>query len=154
MSFKDFFKSNHLNKLIISLAVVLVLIFIFSLGILVGHEKERFSRNWGENYYRNIMGPGRPGMMGFDRPNINPHSGLGQIIKIEGNSLIVKDQSNVEKTILVNDQTTIIKNFQNIKLSDLKIDDQIIVIGGPNNQGQIEAKLIRVMPNPAPVMPK
>lgn len=140
----EIFKSSHFNKLLVILAAIVILVFVFSLGIFVGHEKYRFSRAWGEHYYGNIMG--RRGMMDFDRRGFNAHSGLGQIIKIDGNGLIIKDQVNVEKTILVTDKTTIIKDKQNIKITDLKVDDKIVVIGRSNNQGQIEPKLIRVLP--------
>jgi len=151
MNLKEIFKSGHLNKLLIILAAIVVLVFVFSLGVFVGHEKARFSQRWGENYYRNIMGPGGPGMMDFGRPNFNPHGGLGQIIKIDGSNLIIKDQANVEKIILVTDKTVIIKNDQNIKITDLKVDDKIVAIGRPNDQGQIEPRLIRVLPEQLPV---
>lgn len=144
MSLKEIFKFSHLSKLLLLLSAVVILIFVFMAGVFVGHEKGRFSRAWGENYYRNIGG--RRGWFDFDRPGFNAHGGLGQIIKIENSSLVIKDSGNVEKTILVTGQTAIIKNFQNIKLSDLKLDDRIIALGRPNDQGQIEARLIRVMP--------
>lgn len=150
MSLKEMFKPTHLNKLLIILAAAVVLIFVFTAGVLVGHEKGRFSRAWGENYYRNIMGPGGSGrgMMDFGRPEFNPHSGFGQIIKIEGNNIIVKGPDNVEKIIVVDDRTAIQKFNQSLKITDLKVDDYIVVIGRPNSQGQVEAKLIRVMPAP------
>lgn len=150
MNIKEIFKPAHFNKLLIVLAAIVVLVFVFSLGIFVGHEKARFSQRWGENYYGNIMG--RRGMMNFDRPGFNAHSGLGQIIKIDGNSLIIKDQANLEKTILVTDKTAIIRDNQNITITDLKVDDKIVVIGRPNNQGQIEPKFIRVLPAQIPAL--
>ncbi len=156
MNLKEIFKANHFNKLLAVLATIVVLVFVFSLGVFVGHEKYRFSRTWGEHYYRNIMGPAGPGgfgMMDFGRPGFNARSGLGQIIKIDGNSLIIKDQANIEKTILITDKTAIIRDSQNIKITDLKVDDKIVVIGRPNNQGQIEPKLIRVLPAEAPSLP-
>ncbi|MDO8676336.1 MAG: hypothetical protein Q7K16_01655 [Candidatus Azambacteria bacterium] len=147
MSLKEIFKADHFNRLLMAIAAVVVLAFVFAAGVFVGHEKERFSRSWEKNYYGNIMGPGRRGLMGFwGRPNFNAHSGLGQIIKIDENTITVKDQGNAEKTILINERTAIIKDFQSIKISGLKIDDRIIVIGRPNEQGQIEARLIRVVP--------
>lgn len=152
MSFKDIFKANHLNKLLITLAIAVVIVFIFILGIFVGHEKGRFSREWEQNYCGNMMGPGGPGgrgMMNFDRPGFNPHNGFGQIIKIENNQIIVKGQDNVEKIIIVNDKTIIREFDKSLKLADLKVDDNIIAIGRPDNQGRIEAGLIRVMPAPA-----
>lgn len=153
MSFKEIFESKHLNKLLIVLTTIVILVFVFSVGVFIGHEKCRFSRNWGENYYRNIMGAGGfggPGMMDFNRPDFNARGGLGQIIKIDGNNLVIKDKASVEKTILITDKTIITKNNQNIKIADLEIDDKIVLIGRPNNQGQIEPKLIRVLPELAP----
>jgi hypothetical protein len=73
---------------------------------------------------------------------------FGQILKIEGNNIVIKSRNDVEKVIVVNDQT-VIKSFdQTVKVSDLKTDDSLVVIGAANNQGQIEAKLIRLMPLP------
>ena len=153
MCLKEIFKANHFNKLLIVLVVAVVLVFVFAAGILVGHEKERFSNRWEKNYYGNIMGPGRRGLLDFDRRGFNARSGLGQIIKIDGNSLIIKDQANLEKTILITDKTAIIRDRQNIRLSDLKVDDKIVVIGRPNDQGQIEPNLIRVLPAQVPALP-
>ena len=150
MGLKEIFKPAHFNKLLIILAAAVVLLFVLSLGVFVGHEKERFSQRWGENYYRNIMGPagraGGPGRMDFDRRGFSAHSGLGQIIKIEDNAIIVQARGDIEKTVLVTVQTVLVKNRQNIDLADLMIDDKVAVIGRPNNQGQIEARLIRVLP--------
>jgi hypothetical protein len=42
--------------------------------------------------------------------------------------------------------TDIKSGFKNIKLADLKIGDIIVIIGSPNDKGQIEAKIIRVFP--------
>ena len=36
----------------------------------------------------------------------------------------------------------------NLTIKDLKIDDFVVVIGTPDEQGQIEAKFIRIMPSP------
>jgi hypothetical protein len=148
MDLNQIFKPTHLNKLLIALAMIVVIAFVFAAGVLVGHEKARFSERWGENYYRNIMGPGGRGMMNFGRPEFNAHSGFGQIIKIEGNSLIVKGEDNVEKAIIVNDKTVIREFSQGLKLSDLQVGENIVVIGAPDNQGQVVASLIRVMPTP------
>ena len=57
----------------------------------------------------------------------------------------------MEKIVLVNDQTVIRRGRDNVKVSDLKVDNNLVVIGDPNEMGQIAAKLIRLMP--APLMP-
>lgn len=156
MSLKEFFETAHYHRLLAVIAAMLILVFVFTLGVFVGHEKTRFSHRWSENYYRNIIGPGGRngfGMMDFDRRGFNARSGLGKIIKIDGHLLIIKDQANAEKIILVTDKTVIVRNSQNIKITDLKIDDKIVIIGRPNNQGQIEPKLIRVLPAENPAAP-
>jgi len=157
VNFKEIFKPGHFNKLLAVLTAAVVLVFVFTLGVFVGHEKARFSRDWGENYYRNIVGPGPGGpaglMMGLGRPGFSAHNGLGQIIKIDGDSLLIRDQSNLEKTILITNQTAIVEDHQNIMAGDLKVDDKIIIIGRPNDRGQIEPKLIRVLPVMPPFQP-
>ncbi|HON21861.1 MAG TPA: hypothetical protein PLX48_01705 [Candidatus Paceibacterota bacterium] len=37
---------------------------------------------------------------------------------------------------------------EKINISDLKVGDYVVVIGDDNSEGQIEAKLIRVVPQP------
>ena len=39
-----------------------------------------------------------------------------------------------------------------IKVSDLKVDEAITVIGSPTDDGKIEAKFIRVLPEPGTIM--
>ena len=70
----------------------------------------------------------------------------GKIIKIELPTIIVMDKDNTEKVVLIKDDTKIQNKKQDIKNLDLKVDDFIVVIGSPDDQGQIEAKFIRLMP--------
>jgi hypothetical protein len=87
--------------------------------------------------------------MGMDRELPNANGSFGKIIKIdlETKVLTIKGASSVEKNILVSDKTIIVLQKENIKLSDLKVDENIVVMGEPNASGQIEALLIRVMPS-------
>jgi hypothetical protein len=153
MKFNNFFQSKTFKIIIWVVVALIVLLLVFRLGIEVGYKKAQFSYHWGENYHLNFGGP-KGGF--FLPPNkndefISSHGAAGQIIKIDNNNLIIKDQENVEKSILIKDDTTIFCLRQKIKASDLKTGDFIVVIGDPNNAGQIEAKLIRVMPSPAQI---
>ena len=121
--------------IILGIACLIILGFVFGLGVFVGLKKADFSFKWADQYHRNFGG-------GFT----NSNGVFGQIIKINDNSLTVKDKDNVEKIILTDSKTTIVSQRTNIKLSDLDVDDMVVVIGNPNSNGQIEAKLIRVMP--------
>jgi hypothetical protein len=147
-----------LKWVILGLVILVVIVFIFGVGIFVGERKARFSYRWAEQYHRNFAGP-RAGFFDDWRsfPGgdfIGAHGVFGQIIKIDPSTnsgqatLIIKGGDNVEKIVLVKDDT-VIKSLQNtLKLSDVKVDDYIVVIGEPNDAGQIEAKFIRLLPPP------
>lgn len=146
---KKFFQNRDALKwVIIGLAGFVVLVLVFGAGVKVGTIKARYSYRWAENYHRNFAGP-RGGFFSdwknFPRGEfINAHGVFGSIIKIDGNTIITKGRDDVEKTILVSDKTIIQKGRETVKLSDLKADESIVIIGSPNEEGQIEAKLIRV----------
>lgn len=130
-------------------------ILIFGVGMMVGETKAKFSYRWAESYHKNFAGP-RGGFFGDwqripPRPGdfIEGHGAFGTIIKIDKDALIVKGQDEIEKTVLVKEDTAVARFRDKIQPADLKIDDFIVVIGQPNEAGQIVAKLIRVMP-PSP----
>ncbi|MFA6353629.1 MAG: hypothetical protein WCW93_01715 [Candidatus Paceibacterota bacterium] len=149
---KKVFESRITLKVLCVLGVIIVALLIFSAGITVGFRKASFGRAWGDNYEHNFgMRPNRP-MFGQDNfPNAN--GAIGKIIKITLPTIIVQDKDNTEKVILLKDDTKIQKMMSEIKASDLIIDDFVVIIGSPNAQGQIEAKLIRIMPAGMPIPP-
>jgi hypothetical protein len=156
----------NINKIIQSKAIIVIIIAIFelaflvgafNLGVRVGYHKARFSYAWGEYYDRNFGGP-RRGIFGvsegpdfrgpaFEGPAfMNAHGTFGSIIKIDGDTVVSKGTDNMEKIILISNETQINKFKGTLRKEDLKVNDKIIVIGDPNEQGQIIAKFIRVMP--------
>jgi len=151
MSTNNFLESKLFKAIVLSMATFIVLAFVFGLGVFVGTKKADFSFKWAEEYHRNFGGPQEGffgNMMGDQFTAAN--GAFGQIIKISDGILTVKDKDNPEKIVLVNDETSIIYQRQNLKLSDLKTGDNVVVIGDPNDDGQIQAKLIRVLPPPPP----
>ena len=64
--------------------------------------------------------------------------------------MVISGQDNAEKIIIVGADTVIEKFREKIKLDGMAVDDTVVVIGEPNNEGKIEAKLIRIMPTPPP----
>jgi hypothetical protein len=149
MEINKIFQSKTFQKIIIGLGFLIVILLIFKAGMIVGGKKADFSCRWHDNYQRNFAGPKDGFFRGFgDRDFMESNGIFGQILKIEGNNIAIKGKNDIEKVVLVTDQT-VIKSFnQTIKIADLKVDDNIVVIGEPNSQGQIEAKLIRFMPLP------
>ena len=148
MQTNDLFESKLFRVIILIISGLIVLGFVFSLGIFVGTKQAEFSFKWADQYHRNFAGPqnGFFGDMMMNNQFTEGNGVFGQIIKINGQTLTIKGADNVEKNILINKQTSIVYQRKNISLSELKTDENVIVIGDPNNNGQIQAELIRVMP--------
>ncbi len=142
---KDFLHSRVFKIVVFGIVGLIVLLFVFQAGMLVGFRRAGFSRGLGDNYYR-VFGRGEP--MPMMRPNgfTEAYGATGKIISVNLPTIVVENRDNVEKTILIKDDT-IIREFRNdLKPADLKVNDFITVVGSPNSQSQIEAKLVRVMP--------
>jgi len=147
MDIKQSFESKTLRFLLWAIGIVIVLLITFKAGEFVGTNKAEFSYRWGENYYRSFAGP-QKGLSGEirDQDFLEGHGTLGSILKISSSTLTIKDDDGTEKSITIS-STTAFRSFRNeITMSDLKIDDQVAIIGSPNDAGQIDAKLIRVLP--------
>lgn len=143
-------ESKNFRKIIYILGAVFILALVFQAGMMVGFRKASFSRDWGNNYERNF-GPKREasrllkdGMR--DIPNAN--GAIGKIIKVDFPNITVLDKDQTEKVVIIKDDTSILERKEILTKDSLTVDKFIIVIGNPNAQGQIEAKLIRIMPNP------
>ncbi len=149
MDLNKTFQSKGFKTALWIIGGLIILLFIFKAGMMVGMRKANFSYKWGENYHRNFGGP-RGGF--FDdfvgKDLMNAHGVFGQIIKIEKETLVIKGRDNVEKIVLVKEETTIERQRSALKLADLKVNDLVVVIGEPNETGQIEAKFMRLMPPP------
>jgi hypothetical protein len=156
-----FIKPDMLKWIIIGLIGFVVLILVFGVGVKVGTLKARYSYRWADNYHKNFAGP-RSGFLGDWRgfpagDFIGGHGAFGEIIEINPStgstsspqassgqeSFVIKGRENVEKVIITNQETTITKGREAIK-DGLKVGDRMVIVGSPNEEGQIEAKLIRV----------
>jgi len=152
------FESKVFVGILHGIGIIIALILVFSAGISVGFHKASFGRAWGENYNRNfgMMRPVSFDLNGFnDNNNLpNAHGAIGKIIKITLPTIIVTDKDNTEKVVLIKDDTKIQKTREALTSTNLRVDDFVVVIGSPNDQGQIEAKFIRVMPAGMPIPPQ
>ena len=150
MDTKTFFQSHVFKGILIGLGVLAILFAGFTAGQVVGWRRGDFSDRWAKNYERNF-GRSRVGflggMMGRPGPGFMYGNGVvGPILKIDGNNLTVKDRDNTEKVVVITSQTTIVSPVGTIVKMDLKVSNNIVVIGFPNISGQVEAKFIRVLP--------
>lgn len=149
MEDKNLKSATILKWAIVVLLAFALIIFVFAFGVWIGSSRAQFSFRWAENYHRNFGGP--PGGFFGDFPDkgfIDDHGVFGLVIKIDSNILTVKGQDDIEKSIVATDKTAVISQGKKLKVSDIKVDDYIVIIGRPNASGQIEASLIRIMPPP------
>ena len=142
---KKVFESKVSFRILLVIGVTIIALLIFSLGVVVGFHKASYGHAWEENYERNF-GFRSNSPVSDNFPNAS--GAIGKIIKITLPTIIVEDRNNTEKVILINDDTQIQEMREMITINNLKLNDFVVVIGSPDAQGQIEAKLIRIMPAP------
>lgn len=141
------FQSKFFKGTIFGIFIFLVLVLVFKAGVMVGGRKADFACKWSGNYHANFAGPRDGFGQAFnDRNFIDANGTMGQIIKIDGQTLVINGRDNVEKIVLVESDTAIKSLRETLKITDLKVDDMLVIIGEPNESGQIAAKLIRLMP--------
>ncbi len=150
MNIKNLFQASNTSKIILTLVALLVLLLIFQAGMFVGYNKGSFTSRWDDRYFR-----GPNGQKDFRSPmfemmqrgdGINPHGAFGEIISKDQSRLIVKGQNTAEEIININTDTIIRKHRDLASTSDLVIGGNVVIIGEPNANGEIDAKLIRIMP--------
>ncbi len=170
MELKSFIESRGMGKVVLIIILLAIAFAIFQAGIFVGFHKASFLFNYGDNYYRNFGGPNfrngngnsmggrmmnkgnntnnqRSGMTGYLQDELSGgHGVIGKIIKIESDKIFVLGNDNIEKIINISSTTKIFERRDQIKFSNLKVDQNIVTIGNPDASGQINATLIRVMP--------
>lgn len=151
---KKIFNSSFFKLFLIFIVFLLVSAVSFRAGVDFGFRKSNFGRDWGDNYSRNFGMQKPDRMMSFADNMINqmpnPNGAIGKIIKIEEGSVVVMDEKDqTEKIILIDDDTEVRFMREKVEYNNLRIDDFIVVLGNPGAQGQIKARLIRLMPFPA-----
>lgn len=151
MNMKDIAQSKTLRGVIIGLVIFIVLALVFQAGVFVGFKKAEFSGRFGDSYSRAFGGPMGSGMMrGFPRDIFaGGHGAAGKIVRINLPTIVVADRDNVEKIITTSDDTSFRSFHNTIKPTDLKVGDFVVVLGSPDSQGQIDAKLVRLLPEPS-----
>jgi hypothetical protein len=141
--------TDVLKWIIFGLAGFALIVLIFGAGMFVGGMKAKFSYKWAESYHKNFAGP-KTGFLGnwqkmqsMPGDFIEGHGVFGEIIEIQDTGFIVKGRGDIEKIVIISDETIINKGPEKIT-NEIKIGDRVTIIGTPNEQGQIEAKLIRI----------
>lgn len=151
----DFIQSKKLLWVFFAAGSAVVLLLVFQLGVFVGIKKAGFSRNWGENYSRNFGILGKGPLSKFEgREFFGGHGAVGTIIKIdEQGLLVIKGQDGIERVIKLSDNATILRGRESLDIMEIKIDDEAVIIGSPNADGTVSAKMIRIFSPGGQLMP-
>ncbi len=142
------------KKIMYGFGALFIASLIFQAGMFVGFHKASYRHDMDGNFSKNF-GPRRGGKMmmkGSPENFPNAHGSIGKVIKVEFPTMIVADKDNTEKVILITDDTQFRKMREDGTKDDINVDSYVVVIGSPNTEGQIEAKLIRILPAPSPEM--
>ncbi len=150
MDVKAFLQSKNFSRILWGLGVAVAVIAVFQAGVFVGFRKAGFSYRLGDNYYRAFDGGRRGGPVPGLRPGEFPdaHGAAGRIVKIDPPTFVMEGDDRLERIVVMNDDTVIRRFRDTIAPGDLQPDDYVVVIGSPDDQSRISAKLIRVLPPP------
>jgi hypothetical protein len=147
---KELLSSKRARVAALVIGGTLLFLAGFAGGMAAGFHKARFSYVWGEQYERNFTGPRpRTGIEGFrdrfeGRGFRNPHGLAGEVISVMNDALVVKDREGKENTVAVTDRTVIRRWRDVASLGDIGQGDRIVVLGGPGEDGTVNADLIRI----------
>jgi hypothetical protein len=140
-------ESKKIRGVLWILGGLIVLFVVFGLGIAVGYDRAGFAAGFDRNYYRIFFGgsPGGPmGMMAPPMP-VATHGVVGTVIDVSTSTISVSDGKNNEQSIAVSSGTVIRDGDNDSAIGDMAIGDHIAVIGAPDNNGQIDARFIRII---------
>ncbi len=146
MNYKDIFQSRSWSGIILVLGILLVVLLVFQAGIFVGYRSAMFS-NGRASSYQVGMGDPRSILAPFihDADDPNPHGTVGEIVSIQMPFLMIKGAQNAEEIVAVSGTTTVRNMRDTASTSMLRVGDQVIVIGAPDEGGQMHAAFIRII---------
>jgi hypothetical protein len=150
MNFPDVLESKAFKYAVFTIAAFIILLAVFRAGVLVGFRKASFSSDWSENYHRNFAGPRRGFMHGgpWERKFIAAHGVFGQVISNDGNDMTIEGSDDVERIVVFGPGAKAMRFDRPIAPKEILPGEFVVILGAPAAAGQIDAKLVRVMPPP------
>ncbi len=83
-----------------------------------------------------------------ERPFIHNYGVFGEIVAVNGQQVVIHGQDQIERIVNIDANTKISSFRGEVNTANFKINDRIMIIGEANEQGQIDAKLIRIFNRP------
>jgi len=146
---KELVRSKWFQGILTGVGMAVIALVIFQAGMFVGYRKAAFAFKFGDNYYRTLgdRGP-KPFQIPLGSKFIDAHGTAGRIIDVNVPTFVVEGPDAVEKVIRIGSDTEIRRFREAATSSDLVADDFVVVIGTPNDNAEVDAKFIRIMPPP------
>lgn len=150
MDVKELLRSQTFQGVIVGVTASIIALVIFQAGVFVGFRKAAFMHRFrdvehhdggsrGAFFDMPVRGPGK---------FISSDGAAGKVVSVSLPTFVVADHANVEKVVRVGGDTLIRRFDQEIRPEDIAVDEFIVVLGKPNEQSEIDAKLIRILPSP------
>ena len=125
-------KTNHdiLQPAIVCVSLFVIAVAIFGAGVFIGGMKAKFSYRWAENYHKNFAGPREGFLKHWPKPLPPPgdfiegYGSFGEIIELNDSGFVIKGRKNIEKIIVIIEDTVIKKGRETIT-EGLKIGDKV-----------------------------
>lgn len=139
-----------LGYLILGLAVGLVLVGAFWMGVVVGEVRGGTPAARGESPSVSPWPfPPLP-LYGFlgSREHRGKHGALGVVEAVEEQVLVVTGRWGTQVRVVITEETVFRKGPEEITLADVQPGDRVAVLGRPRAAGEIEAKVVWVFPPP------
>lgn len=123
---------------LIGLGIVVSVALVFGAGFFIGRFTSRNAPPIVPLLERGFLGTGS-------------HGATGAIEVIQDKTIILKVRDGTSRQIVTDSATRFERNLRKINLSDLKTGDRIIVVGTPDAQGILKARVIRIIDPRVPI---
>jgi len=132
-------QSKWLRYGLATVGVILVLSIVFGAGIVVGRWSAGEARSNAPLLERGFLFSGS-------------HGAIGTLQAVQEKSLTLELRDGTTQTILIDYKTRLERKQKKITLADLRTGERLLVVGTPDEQGQIKARLIHAFEprNPSP----
>lgn len=140
-------RSKWFSGVVIGVLGTLTLVITFELGMAAGFHRAEFSYHLDQNYGRTFgRTDARMTLPGTGAPN--PHGAFGKVVSVSLPTVTIATDGRPEQEVLISADTQVRDQDATVAASTLKEGDYIIVLGAPNESGQVAAKLVRIVPAP------
>jgi hypothetical protein len=147
---RKYMESSQFKRVLAGCMIFAGFLFAFHIGTETGYKKAMFESKFGEKYYQAFAPRGEHRPLSFTPDTIpGAHGTAGKIMSLELPKIIVEDFDGTEKVVVFSDNTVVRKFRDTLQKTDLRVGDYVVVIGTPTSTGEVEAKLVRVMPAPS-----